>query len=681
MTTNMKPPIATKIPVEIITHGDKRVDNYSWLKDKSDPEVIKYLEEENKYAESFMADTKALQDRIYSEIIGRIKEDDTSCPYRRGGYLYYYKQEKGKNYVIHFRKKAEEDSEEEMILDENVIAEKLNYCSIEILPSPDNKILAYMVDSAGDFSFTVYFKNLETGELLNDVLKNAGVQEWSNDSKNVYYVIYKEGNRGKQAFVHTLSDKQENDKLLYQENDDKFWINIRKSASKKYIIIGTGYFTTSEEYYIEADGADTVLKLIEKREEGIKYVTEHHGEDFYFLTNCNALNFSVMKASVSDAGRENWTDFIPENKNVKIEEIYVFDKYFVVQERGNGLRKIRIIDLSNNQSHYVNFPESIYMVFIQDNYEFETQYLRFRYTSFTTPMSFYDHDMKNNNNILLKQTEVPGGYNKEDYVSERVFAPSHDGKLIPVSLVYKKGLEKNGSNPLFLYSYGAYGISSEIWFSPARLPLLERGFVFAVAHIRGGGELGEEWYKDGKLLNKKNTFYDFISCAEYLAGEKYTYRGGIAAMGASAGGTLVGTIANMKPDLFKCIIGKVPAVDVLNNLLDSSMDNSAAHFGELGNPDIKEHYEYLKSYSPYENIKEQQYPCILLTTGFNDANVPYWEPAKFTAKLREINKNKNFIILKINFDTGHWGPSERYSIYNELAYDNAFILKCFGIRE
>ncbi len=681
MKTNINPPKAKKIPVEIIKHGDKRIDNYSWLKDKSNPEVMKYLKEENEYAESVMNDYKELREKIYKEIIGRVKEDDTSCPYRRGDYLYYYKQEKDRNYELHFRKKANGESEEEMILDVNKIAENLGYCKVEILPSPDNKILAYMVDSVGDFSFTVYFKNLETGELLNDVLKNAGVHEWSNDSKSVYYVIYKEGNRGKQAFVHKLGDKQENDMLLYQEEDDRYWIWLRKSASKKYIVIGTGYFTTSEEYYISADGADLEPKLIEKRTEGIKYITEHHGEDFYFLTNFNAINFRVMKTPVNALSRENWKEFIPENKNVKIEEIYLFNKYFVVQERDYGLRKIRIINLENNQSHYVNFPEPIYMVIIQDNYEFDTQFLRFRYTSFTTPMTFYDHDMKNNNNILLKQTEVPGGYNKEDYISERMFVPSHDGKMIPVSLVYKKGLKKNGSNPLYLFSYGAYGISSEIWFSPARLPLLNRGFVFAVAHIRGGGELGEQWYNEGKLLNKKNTFKDFISCAEFLISEKYTYKGGIAALGASAGGTLMGAIANMKPDLFKCIIARVPAVDILNSLFDSSIDNSAAHFGELGNPNIKEYYEYLKSYSPYENIIEQAYPSILLTTGFNDANVPYWEPAKFTAKLRDINKNKCFIILKTNFDTGHMGPSERYSIYNELAYDNTFILKCFGIKK
>ena len=681
MTTNINPPKAKKIPLEIVKHGDKRIDNYSWLKDKSDPEVIKYLEEENEYTESVMADTKELREKIYNEIIGRIKEDDTSCPYRRGDYLYYYKQEKGKNYVIHFRKKAEGESEEVMILDENEIARGLSYCSVEILPSPDNKILAYMVDSVGDFSYTASFKNLETGELLKDVLKNAMVQEWSNDNKKVFYVKYEKGNMGKQVFIHTVGQKQEEDKLIYQEKDDKFWIFLRKSASKKYIILGTGSFTTSEEYYFHADGKDITHKLIGKRTEGIKYITEHNGNDFYFLTNFNALNFRVMKTPVNAVSRENWKEFLPERKEIKIEEIYMLKDYFVVQERGYGLRKIKVIDLKNNQSHYVDLPEPIYMVFLQDNYEFDTKFLRFRYTSFTTPMSYYDHDMQKNENILLKQTEVLGGYNKKDYVSERIFAPAHDGKQIPVSIVYRNGLEKNGSNPLFLYSYGSYGISSEIWFSSARLSLLDRGFVFAVAHIRGGGELGEEWYKDGKLLNKKNTFNDFISAAEFLIGQCYTYNGGIAALGGSAGGTLIGAIANMRPDIFKCIIGKVPAVDILNNLFDSSVDNSAVHFGELGNPNIKEQYDYLKSYSPYDNIEEQEYPNIFLSTGFNDANVPFWEAAKFIARLREINKSNNLILLKTDFESGHMGPSGRYVMYKEMAYYYAFILKCFGVKE
>jgi oligopeptidase B len=681
MTKDIKPPIAKKIPVEIINHGDKRIDNYAWLKDKSNPEVIKYLEDENRYTESFMADTAGLQEKLYNEMIGRIKEDDTSCPYRRGDYLYYYKEEKGKSYKIHFRKKADGSSGEEMILDENEIAKDLEYCGIEIAPSPDNKILAYMVDAKGDFSHTAYFKNLETGVLLKDVLNNVWFGEWSNDSKCVYYIIYEQGNKGKQVFIHTLGQEQKEDKLIYREKDEKFWTWIRKTASKKYIIMQTGSFTTCEEYYMLADGADITPKLIQKREENIKYEAEHNGEYFYLHTNFGAVNYRVMKTSVSSVSRDNWTEFIPEKEGIKIEQVQMFKNYCVIVERDYGLRKIKVLDLRNSQPHYIDFPEPIYTVYLQDNYEYDTEYLRYIYMSLTSPRSYYDHDMGKNENILLKQQEVLGGYNKEDYVSERLFAPSHDGKLIPISLVYRKGLEKNGSNPLFLHSYGAYGISSEIWFSSIRLSLLDRGLIFAIAHIRGGGELGEDWYNDGKLMNKKNVFRDFISSSEFLIEKGYTYKGGIAASGTSAGGTLMGAVVNMRPDLFKCITAHVPAVDILNNLFDSSVDNAAIHYGELGNPNIKEQYDYIKSYSPYENIKEQKYPALLMTTGLNDANVPFWEPLKYTAKLREINGEKNLVLLKTRLESAHFGPSGKYAMFREAAYDDAFMFKCFGIKE
>jgi oligopeptidase B len=681
MKSNIKQPIAKKIPVEIITHGDKRVDNYSWLKDKSNPEVIKYLEEENSYAESVMADTKELREKLYNEIISRIKEDDTSCPYRREDYLYYFKEKKGKNYKIHFRKKPEGNAQEKLILDENKIAEGLSYCRVELLPSPNNKILAYTIDSVGDFSFTTFFKNLDTGEILKDVLKKALVHEWANDNKHVYYVIYEKGNRGKQLFIHSLGKEQNDDKLIFQEEDDKFGLWPRKTASKKYIIIGTGDFTTSEEYYILADGSDIVLKIIEKREEGVMYVTEHRGEDFYFHTNFRALNYRIMKSPVNAHSRKNWEEFIPEKKGIKIEGFLFFKDFTVITERELGLLKVKVLNLKNNSEHYINFPEETYTPWIMDNYEYDTKFLRFRYSSLTTPRSWFDHNMESGENILLKQQEVLGGYNKEDYITERKFAPAKDGKLIPITLVYKKGLKLNDENPLHLYAYGSYGASTQVYFNSTEFTLLNRGFVYAIAHVRGGGELGEEWYNDGKLLNKTNTFEDFIACAEFLIKEGYTYQGGICAEGISAGGTLMGAVANMRPDLFKCIIGKVPAVDVLNNLFDSSIDNSAAHFGELGNPNIKEHYDYLKSYSPYENVREQEYPKMLLTTGLNDANVPYWESVKFTAKLREFNKGDNFIILKTEFETAHFGPSGRYDQYREAAYYYAFILKCFGIRE
>ncbi|RPI18267.1 MAG: S9 family peptidase [Ignavibacteriae bacterium] len=678
MNTNMTPPKAKKIPVEIINHDDVRIDNYQWLKDKNNPEVIEYLKAENNYTEAYMEDVKPLQEKIYNETISRIKEDDDSVPYKRGDYMYYNKRETGKDYPIYFRKKIG-DVNEEMILDVNKIAEELPYCSVFIEPSPDNKILVYAVDSKGDHSHKVYFKNLQTGNMIEDTLKSVGGLEWANDSEHLYYAVYERGNMGKQFFRHCIGEKQENDKLLLEEKDDKFWMYISKSNSKKYTLLNSGCFTETEAYYIDADNPESEPVIIEKRTKDIKFSIEHNGDYFYILTNYNAPNYRVMTAPVNNPGIKNWKEFIPEKESVKIEDMWMFKEYLVLIERDYGLNKIKVINLKNNESHYVEFPEPVYTIYPSDNYEFDTKYIRYTYMSFTTPLSYYDHDMEKPANFLLKQTEVPGGYNKDEYITERRLAPSHDGKLIPVSLVYKKGIEMNGKNPLFLHSYGSYGISSEIWFSAARLSLLDRGFIYAVAHIRGGGELGENWYTDGKLMNKKNTFKDFISCSEFLIKEGYTYKGGIAAIGASAGGTLMGAVTNMRPDLFKCIIAKVPAVDILNNLFDPGVENSAVHFGELGNPNIKEEYDYLKSYSPYENIEAKDYPQILLTTGLNDANVPFWEPAKYTAKMRELNPDGNVVLLLTEFDSAHFGPSGRYNMYKQMAYEFAFILKSFGV--
>ena len=677
---NSIPPKAKKIPVEIKMHGDIRIDNYQWLKDKNNPEVIEHLKAENAFAESYMEDTKTLQQKIYDEFIGRIKQDDVSVPYKRGEYMYYEKRETGKEYPIYYRKKIS-DGNEEMILDVNKIAENLPFCNVEMYPSEDNNILAYLVDSKGDHSCTGYFLNLQSGKLLKDSLRFAGNIIWTNDNSSVFYIKYEEGNMGKQLFLHKLGQEQEKDKLVFQLEDEKFWIEINKSSSKKYIFIDSFSFVDNELYYIYADNYENEPKLIQKRIKGVRILAEHNADKFFIYTNLNAPNYRVMTALVENPSEKNWVEFIPEKENVKLEETFMFKDFFVLVERDYGLRKIKVINLKNNRSHYVNFPEPVYSIFIQDNYEFDTKYLRFNYTSLKTPVSYYDHDMENGENILLKETEVLGGYNKEDYVTERIFAPSHDGKLIPLSVLYKKGLKKDGSNPLFLYSYGSYGLSSEIFYNSFRLSLLERGFIYVTAHIRGGGELGEQWYIDGKMLNKKNTFLDFISCAEYLIEQGYTYKGGITASGTSAGGLLMGAISNMKPELFKCIMANVPAADVINSLLDPDVPNAALHFEELGNPNIKEHYDYMKSYCPYENINEQSYPNMLITTGLNDISVPFWEPVKFAAKLKEFNKSGNVIILKTDFDSGHMGTSGRYNLYKKFAFDYAFILKCYGIKE
>jgi oligopeptidase B len=672
---NLVPPKAKKIPFEIIKHGDKRTDNYHWMQDKNNPDVIEYLKSENDYAESYMEDTKSLQEKIYNEIVGRIKQDDVTVPNKKGDYMYYAKREIDKNYLIHYRKKIG-GINEEMILDENEIAEGLSYCGFEIYPSPDNKILAYLVDTKGDYSCTAYFKNMETGELLQDTLTKVGNLIWTNDSKSVYFVRYEEGNFVKQVFGHTLSEKTDN--LIFDTKDENYWVNIYGSSSKKYIFFDSFSFIDSEVYYIHADKLSNNIKLIQKRIEGVRYQAEHNGDDFYFYTNKDAPNFRIMTAPVENPSAENWMEFTAENKSSKIEEMLMFKNFFVFAERENGIRKIKINNLKTKESHYVNFPEPVYTVYLWDNYEFDSKFIRVNYTSMVTPVSFYDHNMETGENILLKETEVKGGYNKEDYITERLFAPSHDGKAIPISLVYKKGIQKDGTNPVSLFAYGSYGISTDVFFNSSILSLINRGFIIANAHVRGGGELGEVWHQDGKLLNKKNTYFDFISCAEYLIKEGYTYSGGISAFGASAGGMLMGVIANMRPELFKSVIAKVPAVDIINSLSDPNVQNGKLHFNELGNPEIKEHYDYMKSYSPYENISEQKYPDLLVTTGFNDIQVPFWEPAKYTAKMRELNSQGNVIILKTDFDAGHGGLSGRYNWYKNFAYEDAFVLKSYG---
>lgn len=678
MDSSSIPPKAKKTPVVIKMHGDKRTDNFHWMQDKNNPDVIEYLEAENAFAESYMEDTKPLQEKIYNEIVGRIKQDDITVPYKRGDYMYYAKREIDKNYLIHFRKKIGA-TDEEMILDENKIAEGLLYCGIEIYPSPDNKILAYLVDTKGDYSCTGYFKNMKTGELLQDTLKNAGNLIWTNDSKAVYFIRYEEGSFGKQVYGHILNEKTDN--LIFETKDEKFWLNIYESSSKKYVFFDTFSFIDSEVYYTDAGKLSENLSLIQKRIKGVRYQAEHNDDNFYFYTNKNAPNFRIMTAPVENPSEENWKEFAAENKNRKIEEMLMFKNFFVLAERENGIRKIKIINLKTNELHYVNFPEPVYTVYFRDNYEFDSKFLRYNYTSMVSPVSFYDHNMETQENILLKETEVKGGYNKKDYITERVFAPSHDGKAIPISLVYKKGIQKDGTNPVSLYAYGSYGISTEVFFNSSILSLINRGFIIANAHVRGGGELGEVWHQDGKLLKKKNTYFDFINCAEYLINEGYTYSGGISALGASAGGMLMGVIANMRPDLFKCVIAKVPAVDIINSLLDPNVRNGKLHFDELGNPNIKEYYDYIKSYSPYENISEQKYPDMLITTGMNDIAVPVWEPAKYTAKMRELNRQRNIIILKTDFEAGHGGLSGRYNWYKTFAYEDAFVLKSFGMTD
>jgi oligopeptidase B len=680
MNDQITPPIAKTIPVETIHHGDKRVDNYTWMHDLKDPEMLDYLTKENEYTEHISSQFRSLQDKIYNEIISRIVEDDVSVPFKRGKYFYFMKDVKGKNYTLHYRKPTLQ-AKEELILDVNEIAGELSYCSVIYVPSPDGNILAIGVDRKGDHSRTIYFKNLSTGETSGESLSNVGAWEWEKNDKILYYVKFEKGNMGKQVFRHIMGKDQDSDELLYQEMNDRFWVDIVISKSRKYIFINTGCMNASEVYYLDTDNALGKFKLFNKRSEDLRYSTEHNGDKFYILTNYKAPNYRIMTAPLDNPAIENWEEFIPEKPNNKIEEMIIFKDYLVLKERGEGLTKFRIVNLVNRREHYVEFPEPVYCTFPDANFEFNTRYFRYMYMSFITPRSIFDYDMEKGENILLKQKEVRGGYNKDDYITERISAKAHDGVMIPISLVYKKGLPLDGKNPAYLFSYGSYGMSSEVWFTETRFSLLDRGFVYVIAHIRGGGEMGEEWYKKGKLLNKKNTFHDFISCAEHLIKTKYTYKKGITAMAASAGGLLLGAVANMRPDLFNSLVLRVPAVDVLNSLYDKTIENAAFHLNEWGDPDEEEYYYYIKSYTPYENIYEHEYPNMLVTAGFFDANVQCFEPAKYVAKLRAHKKDNNVLLLKTEMEAAHFGPSGRYTFYKNVAFEYAFILNCFGYKE
>lgn len=675
------PPKAKKMYHEEIHHGDKRIDYYNWMKNRNDPDILAYLNAENEYTEAVMKDTEKLQEKLYNEYLSRFKQDDISAPYNFGEYLYYFKTQKDKNYKIYFRRNKKPNSEEELILDVNIVAEGSNYCTAEIKPCHYNNILAYLIDTKGDYSNTIYFKDLSNGNLLPDKLICAGDLEWCNDGRTIYYILSKEGSMWKKVFRHKLGTGQANDELIYETKNNKYYTSLRKSKSNDYIFIETGGFKGCEIFYLDAHKPDAKLNMFAKPEDEMLCNLEHNGDNFYIYTNFNAPNYRIMTAKIDNTDKEFWKDFIPAEENVKIEWFQMFRDYFVIFERDSGIAKIKVVNLSDNSFHYISFPDDVYSLWFQDNFEFYTNCVRLVYTSLNTPWSYYDYDMKNRNLVLLKETWVSDDFDKKDYTVKRIFAKSHDSKSIPVTLIFKNCMLKNGTNPLLLESYGAYGMSTELYFNPVTLSLLDRGFVYAIAHIRGGGEFGEQWYNEGKLLNRKNTFSDFISCAEYLIEQKYSFHKGIAITGGSAGGTLMGAVVNMRPDLFKCVVALVPAVDELNFLFTPEFENSATHFDMVGDPNIKEYYFYIKSYTPYENISKQEYPHMLLTAGWNDVNVNYTAPVKFTARLREYKTDSNILLLRTYMESAHFGPSGRYNQYKKAAFENAFILKCFGMNE
>jgi oligopeptidase B len=663
-----------------VQHDDRRIDNYFWLRDRSDPDVIPYLEAENSYAEDAMAATKPLQDALYHEILGRIQETDVSVPVKRDEYFYYTRTEEGKAYSIQCRKRTSLDAPEEVLLDANVLAEGQSYFRLgNFAVSTDHRLLAYSTDLEGDESYTIRVKNLATGELLPDVIANTYYTlEWANDNRTFFYTVLDKAKRPYRAFRHELGVAS--DTLVYQEDDGRFNLGLGKTRSQRFLFIELSSPLTSELRYLEADEPREEFRVMLPRRQGVEYDATHHGEYFFIRTNEGAKNFRLMRTDVGNPSADAWHEVIPARADVTIEGVDSFEDHLAVYEREKGLEKICIRDGSGAFSHYIEFPEPVYTVGATGNAEYKTNVLRFSYTSLVTTLSVFDYNVRTRERELKKQYEVRGGYDASQYQSERIFAKAPDGVEVPISLVYRKSFERNGASPLLLYGYGAYGHSIDPRFSSERLSLLDRGFVFAIAHIRGGAELGEEWHDHGRLLEKKNTFTDFIACAEHLIAAQYTSSNHLAIMGGSAGGLLMGAVLNMRPELFHAAVAKVPFVDTVNTMLDPTLPLTMAEYEEWGNPEDQEYYDYIRSYSPYDNVTPRAYPKMLVTAGLNDPRVSYWEPAKWVAKLRTLKTDSNVLLLKTDLESGHFGPSGRYESIKETAFDYAFLLQALGYK-
>jgi oligopeptidase B len=666
-------------------HGHSRVDKYYWLNERENPEVIKYLEDENSYTKAKLAHTEAFQENLFKEIVGRIKQTDMSVPYKMRGYEYYVRYEEGKEYPIFCRKNLKNSGKEEVMLNVNEMAEGHSYFDVTGLTvSPDNNLLAYGVDNVSRRKYTLYIKNLSTGEIYKESVPNTdGSYTWANDNKTLFYDVKDEITlRTFKIRKHILGTTADKDTDVYTEKDETFNCGVGKSKSEKYIFISSFSTQTSEIQYIDANKPNEKFTVVQPRVRDLLYSVEHFGNDFYIRTNADgAKNFKLVKAPVEKSSKANWVDVIPHNEKVLLEGFEIFNKYLVLEERSEGLTKIKIQSWDGKINKYLDFGEPDYSAYIGTNYDFDSEVLRYGFTSLKTPSTVYDYNMSSGEKTLLKQQEVLGGYNSENYITERVWAKATDGTLVPISLYYKKGIEKNGKNNLLLYAYGSYGYSMDVSFSSARLSLVDRGFVFAIAHVRGGQEMGRYWYEDGKLLKKKNTFTDFIDCAEYLIKEKYTSKNNLFAMGGSAGGLLMGAVVNMKPDLWKGVVAQVPFVDVVTTMLDESIPLTTGEFDEWGNPKEKKYYDYMLSYSPYDNVEKKNYPNMLVTTGLHDSQVQYWEPAKWVAKLRELKTDNNILLLHTEMEAGHGGKSGRFERLREIALEYAFILDLVGINQ
>ncbi len=672
------PPVAAKKPQTFEKFGDKRVDDYFWLRDKSNSEVIDYLKAENAYREAMMASLKPLEEQLYKDMLSRIKETDENVPYRKGEYWYYSRTEMGKQYNIYCRKKGSLDAKEEIVLDLNEFGKDNKFVGLGAYNvSPDGKLLAYSTDFTGFRQYTLRVKNLETGQTLADTAERVTSIAWANDNKTLFYVTEdKTTKRSDRMFRHVLGGKSEE---LYNEKDELYNIGVETTRSQGYVTLVSESSETNETWLLDANKPDGKFVSYLPRKENIKNYIEHAGKELFIMTNDKGRNYRLVTAPLGKADKAKWKELVPHRKDVKIDGVDMFKDFFVVVEKKNGLPQLRIFDMKTRKPHSMTFPEPAYDASPGQNAEFNTKLFRFNYGSLVTPNSVYDYDVSTRERTLKKQQPVLGGYDTKDYQSERIMATAKDGTKVPISIVYKKSLKKAGPQPTLLYGYGSYGISMPLAFRSNRLALLDRGMIFAIAHIRGGGEMGKQWHDDGKMMKKMNTFTDFIASAEHLIAQKYTEPKLLAIQGGSAGGLLMGAVTNLRPDLFKAVVSQVPFVDVMNTMLDSTLPLTVGEYLEWGNPNEEKAYKYMRSYSPYENLEKKAYPSMLVETSLNDSQVMYWEPAKYVARLRTLKTDKNPLYLKTVMEAGHGGASGRYDALKETAVTYAFVLSELGI--
>lgn len=677
--TKIQPPIAKIILHADTAHGEVRLDPYSWIRDKENPAVLDYLKSENEYGDSILASSSNLQEKLFQEMKGRIKEDDSQPPYKKDSYLYYQRREKGKDYNLICRKKNDLDASEEILLDVNSLAESSDYYDLgQYSISPDHSLLAYLYDDNGSERYSLRIKDLSKNETLTEKINNVGAIAWATDNQTLFYTTIDSSSRSDKLYRHQLNASSQNDPLVYYEKDDSYYLSPYLSKDENYIFIHNGSLESNEILYLRADKPTEPVKIIFPRVKGVEYSVEHFNNDFYVLSNEWDPNFDLFTVNAKAPNKAERTEIIPHSQDYKIESFDLFNDFLVSVLIDKGLRKLLVIENSTKDQHYINIDENDYMLYPYTNKEFNTDKFRFVYSSLTTPWSVYDYNIKTRKKILIKQ-EIPIGYNSNDYQADRVWIPSYDGVEIPVSIVYKKGFSKDGKSPMFLTAYGAYGATIPAYFDADIISLLDRGFVFGIAHIRGGGYLGKSWFDQGKLLNKKNSFLDFIACSEHFVNEGYTSSNQLAIEGGSAGGLLMGAVINMRPELYNTVIAHVAWVDVLNDMFDPSLPGTPMEWKHIGNPQEKIYYDYLKSYSPYDNVISQDYPNIYATAGVNDPRVFFWEPTKWVAKLRTLKTDENIIILNTNFDSGHFGNTGRFDAKRKRAKEFAFILRSMNI--